>query len=349
MKMVTKGLSAIALVILILSTGCGKSVFFPSKRLDMGPFGENTTAMMNDVQHTLLATRPLYIKPYLRQGEDFIVFQKQWADMQTILHGFALYSTQLVALSRSNLTGTQKAGALADNIDRLMAPLMEHQGSDIHLTRTELDTALASVRSKETLFAALGAAQPVVDAAEKSCNSTFDKLSGQLQRMMAEAQERIDSNSATILESAAYCKALLGRSIKSYSLLFEYRTGNPQALEALWKNDPMLKQFVKTINSAETQNLNVMEKELVARLQNIALMTEQIRSQLEQYRAETRELDEYARANEDTIRKARLAVQTWARSHGNMAAGISVQPAVDMTDILAGAATNAAKKALTVH
>jgi hypothetical protein len=189
----------------------------------------------------------------------------------------------------------------------------------------------------------------LIDIAVNFSNNTFDKINELSQRMMQETQDRIDSNSAMTLENAASLKTLQGRSMKSYSLLYDHRMGNPLALDALLKNDPILRQHVKTENSIDARILDSMEKDLMSRLRNISLMDEQIRPQLEQYRAETRELDDFARANEDTIRKARVTVQVWARSHGNLVAGIEVPPAIDVADILAGAATNAAKKVLTLH
>jgi len=238
---------------------------------------------------------------------------------------------------------------LAQYVEALTAPLIEDKNADVPLTRQDLDAALKSVRSKETLLAALGAAQPMVDSVQNFSLTSFEKLHELTQRLLQETQVLIDMNSAVVLENAARLKTLRHRSLTSYSLLSEYRMGDPKALDALLAVDPELKQYRKADHSCDARSLDSMEKVVVARLQTIALLSDQIRPELDQYRSETRELDDLVRANDDTFRKARVTMQMWARSHGNLAAGIDVPPPIDMENILSVAATNAAKKALTIH
>jgi hypothetical protein len=345
-KTFTKCMIILLLAVLGLSTGCAKLVW--TKRLDMGPFGENTTTMVNDIQLGLLNKKPLYIKPYLT-GPDVVEFRTRWLDLQKVLRGIVFYSTQVVSLSRSSLKGPERAAMHAQYVEALTLPLIENKNSDAPLTRADLDAALGSIRSKETLIAALGAAQPMVDAVQNFSLTSFEKLHELAQRVLQETQVRIDMNSAVVLEHAARLKTLQSRSLTSYALLSECRMGDPKALDALLTNDPELKPYCKADHSFDARSLDSMEKVVVARLQTIALLSDQIRPQLEQYRSETRELDDLVRANDDTFRKARVTMQMWARSHGNLAAGIDVPPPIDMVDILSEAATGAAKKVLTIH
>jgi hypothetical protein len=189
----------------------------------------------------------------------------------------------------------------------------------------------------------------MVDAVQNFSLTSFEKLHELAQRVLQETQVRVDMNSAAVLENAARLKPLQNRSLTSYALLAEYRMGDPKALDALLTNDPELKQYGKADHSFDVRSLDSMEKVVVARLQTMALLFDQIRPQLEQYRSETRELDDLVRANDDTFRKARVTMQMWARSHGNLAAGIDVPPPIDMENILSVAATGAAKKALTIR
>ena len=131
-KTFTKGMIILLLAVLGLSTGCAALV--RTKRLDMGPFGENTTTMVNDIQLGLLSKKPLYIKPYL-QGPDVVEFQKRWLDLQKVLRGIVMYSTQVVSLSRSRLKGPERAAMLAQYVEALTAPLVEDKNADVPLTR----------------------------------------------------------------------------------------------------------------------------------------------------------------------------------------------------------------------
>lgn len=336
------------IVVLTLSSGCA-SMIRHTKRLDMGPFGENTTMMVNDIQYGLLSMKPLYLKPYL-QGPDFVEFKQRWSDQQRGLRGIVQYATQVVSLSRSStLKGPEKAATLAKYIEPLVVPVIEHANTETSLTRADVNAALEAIRSKETLLAALGAAQPLIDAVQNFSLGSFEKLHGLAQQVLQEAQGRIEGNSAAVLEHAAGLKALQDRYLRSYAHLYECRRGNLRALDALLENDPELRRYMKTGASVDPKGLESMEKDLMERLRNIALLSEQIRPRLDQYRAEQRELDDLSRAGEETFRKARVTMLVWARSHGNLAAGIDVPPPIDMVDVLASAASASAKKALTLR
>ena len=317
----------------VVLTGC--SSFRSSNRLDLGPFGENTTAMVGEIKKGLTLQRSILAKPYL-QGETLSQMKKQKDDIGQILGGIVLYSTQIVNLSRSTLTDQEKAVALGQYVTKLATPLIENKDPDIRVSLEKFETIVNTIKSRETFLNALGAAQPLVDAVDNYVGSALESMSIMADQVAAEAAARIDQHSAEVLENRGRLQALQVRSIRSFALLNELRAGDSGALDALLLNDPDLRKYVKQGTKVSSQNLDAMEHELMTRLQNNQILLDQLKPRIEQYHAETRELDDLMRSVENSIRKMRIAVILWSRSHANLAAGVTVPPEIDLGAMLTG-------------
>ena len=95
----------------IVSLLAGCSTFKASKRLDVGPFAENTVGMIGEVQR---ATKPvvwIHLKKYdnLPAVADA---RRAYAPARTLMRGVALYSTQVVSVYESSLPEERKAAEL---------------------------------------------------------------------------------------------------------------------------------------------------------------------------------------------------------------------------------------------
>ena len=68
----------------------------------------------------------------------------------------------------------------------------------------------------------------------------------------------------------------------------------------------------------------------------------EVRAQLEpqfaQYKEHERELETLRLQTEEMLRLGRLTIAVWTRSHRNLAAGIPIPPAIDIVELLQGAA-----------
>ena len=329
--------AVVALCILAL-TGC--SSFRSSNRLDMGPFGENTTAMVSDIKKGLTLQRPILVKSYL-QGEALNQLVKQKNDVGQILSGIVLYSSQVVNLSRSKLPEQDKAKELGRYITKLATPLIENKDPDIRVSKEKFETMVNTISSQESLLKALGAAQPMVEAVDSYVASALENMNNLTAQVAAETAPRIDQHSAEVLENRDKLQALQVRSIRSFSLLNSQRAGDAGALDALLLNDPALRKYVKEGTKVSSQDLDAMEHELMARLLNNQILLDQLKPRIDAYHAETRELDDLVKSVEDSIRKMRIAVILWSRSHANLAAGITVPPEIDLAGMLTGAVKKA--------
>ena len=331
----------VAALFCLVLTGCAR--FSASKKMDMGPFGENTTAMVNDIKQGFVFKKPILIKPYM-YGAALEKTRKDRDDVRKVLGAVVLYSTQVVNLSRAKFTDQEKAKALGEYIQKLAGRLVEHRDPDIQYSQEKFDATIKTIVSEQTFLDALASAQPLVDAMEKYVSDTLEIMSEAINQFGDEVAVRIDKNSAEPLDSFSSLKAIQVRSIKSYSLLTSYRDGNADALDALVLNDPALRTYVKKGTALSPRELDTMEKELMLRLQNVQTMLDQLKPRIDVYYAEVQEMDDVLRTVQDAIRKMRVAVILWSRSHANLGAGIPVPPEIDLASMITGGAVGAAKK-----
>ena len=334
-------LVVIALSAMILA-GC--SGFRASRRLDMGPFGENTAVMVNDIKQGLIIKRPILTKPYL-QGETLDQFKKQRIDTGRVLGGVVLYSTQIVSISRSKLTDPEKANKLGEYIAKLASPVVQAKDPDIRISQEKLDALVKAVESQQSFLDALGAAQPLVDAVDSYINSALQIMNELATRIVEEATLRIDQHSTEVLENKRNLEALQSQTLKSFYLLSQLRAGEAGALEGLMLNDPALKKYVKG-TTVSKEEADLMEKHLMNRFVNNQTMLDNLKPRIDEYHAEIRELDDLMLSFEESSRKMRISMILWARSHANLAAGIAVPPQIDVAGMLTGAASGAVNKVI---
>ena len=332
----------VSLCLLVLS-GCAE--FRSSKRLDMGPFGENTSAMVASIKQGLTIKRPVLTQAYL-QGDSVDEYIKQKNEIGRILSGIVLYSTQVVTLSRSALTGKEQASELAKFVTRLGNPVIEKKDPDIRITQEKFDSMVKYIGAQETLLDALGAAQPLVDAVDTYVGNALNNMNGLVGRIAAETANRIYLNSAEVLGNRDVLEAQQDQFAKNLTLLISYRSGDAEALNSVLKSDPTLRRYVNPGEKVSPQNLDAMEKDQMARLQEIHILLEQLKPRIDKFHAEILELDEMVRLVEENIRKMRIAVILWSRSHSNLAAGVAVPPQIDLAGMLSGATSKAVQSAV---
>ena len=334
------------LVVVFLVTslgGCAK--FQSSRKLDIGPFGENAMTLMGDVQAVMTMKRPFYIKPYL-YGQNIEVYRKQWADLQKVLRGIVMYSTQVVSIAHAKLPEKQKAEEFALIVNQMLTPVVEHKSTvAIKINREELDKVLVDIRSSANLLDMLGAAQPMVDMIVNYTDASFELLKDSLEGTQRDVIVRMDERWGDLRENLVALKDVQQRSLRSYALLYSYREGNPASYSALLDNDPALKQYLPASGTSGFKELDSAEARLMDRIGNIGKIQDQLRPQVERYQNESKELDDLMRANEELARKVRTAVIVWSRTHRNLSHGIPVPPEIDLYSMLTGAATQAASKA----
>ena len=336
------------LIVITLSTfiflgGCAK--FSSSRHLDMRSFGENTSAMINEIKAGLTIKRSLLTTPFIH-GEAVIQFRKHKEDIGIILRGIIFYSTQIVNISRANLTDEEKAKKLGEYIKRLATPVVEAKDPDIRISTEKLDAIVAKINNQQTFLDALGAAQPLVDALNGFMTNSLETMKGLAEQIAEETSVRIDQHSAAVITNKNNLEAFQTQTMQSFHLLNSLRAGKAGAMDELLQNDPALKEYVKPGTTVGKQDMDLMETALMRRFENTQALLDSLKPRIDEYHAQIREMEELMYSFEQSARRLQLSVTLWARSHANLAAGIEVPPEIDIGKMITGTASNVVDKVI---
>jgi hypothetical protein len=318
-------------IILSLLGGCAK--FSASRKMDAGPFGENVTVMMGDVSADV--RKPFYIKKYI-DGPSRDAYQAEWDNMKRTMRGIVLYSQQVVNIAQSPMTERKKPNALAATMKEISANVTDERIKDFKMTREELNDIIRNVEIQDTMLAALGAAQPFVDRVANYVDTSFERVEAALNKLIRDIDARIDDRWGLNRENVESLYGLQNLTIKSYSLLYQYREGDAASLAALRVNDPALQTALGKDRAVSEKDLDATEAQIMARLKNLHAIREQIMPQVERYILETRERDELYNQHKEVGKKLRVTTMLWARAHRNLAAGIPVPAEIDLYSVLLG-------------
>jgi hypothetical protein len=318
-------------IILSLLGGCAK--FSASRKMDPGPFGENVTVMMGDVSADV--RKPFYIKKYI-EGPSRDEYAAEWANMKKSMRGIVLYSSQVVNIAQSPMTERKKPNALAATLREVTSGVPDHRLADIRITREELNDLIRNVEVQDTMLAALGQAQPLVDRIANYVDTSFERVEVALNKLIRDIDARMDDRWGLNRENVESLYGLQNLTFRSYALLYQYREGDAASLAALRANDPALQTALGKERAVGDKELDATEAQIMARLKNLNLIREQIMPQVERYLLEARERDELYNQHKEVGKKLRLTVMLWARAHRNLAAGIPVPPEIDLYNVLMG-------------
>ena len=322
-----------------LLAGCAS--FKSTQRLDVGPFAENTVGMIGEVQR---ATKPV-VWTYLKKYETLPSIREvrhAYAPARTLMRGVALYSTQIVSIYESDLPDPRKSQELARYLDEAIRErLKANPRADLFLTQGRLDSAVAKAMSSSTFIGALGAAQPVVSAALSYGNSIYDSLDTKIDLAAADIDARIEAEFAPLKRQLDVVSDLQLLTTGRYTLLARYRLGNDAALDSLRAQDREAAEAMPAGKRPSAAAIDATERRILSQLETTTALRADLEHQFEVYRAEQAELDAIRIQARESTRLGRITLILWARSHRNLAAGVTVPAAIDVMGMVQSAAGKA--------
>lgn len=333
------------LLCLMVPALSGCSMMRSSKHIDMGPFAENTINLLADIRAGMDAQTAVYTMDYMKSSAT-MKYTDAWREYRPMLRGVAEYSLALATISKSNLNEKEKAGKVADVLEKMIRPRIELTQDHAILSEADLNQMLGNIREQTKFLDAVGAAQPLVNAVENFSNVYLDVLKDELDAAKIGVEKQIAADHAP---SQDFYKVL----IESQDLAFrdlvnmrDYRNGtDPEAMTKMFGRDPQLKILVANPQKPSMGDLQKIEDRLLYRLEKVRDMTTQVQPDLDLYRNKMRELADLYKGANNNLTKTRITVIIWARSHRGMASGV-VDPA--KIDVM-GIAKQALSAALPVN
>jgi hypothetical protein len=322
-----------------LAAGCAS--FKATQRLDVGPFAENTVGMIGEVQR---ATKPV-VWTYLKKYESLpsiAEVREAYRPARVLMRGVALYSTQIVSIYESDLSESRKSQELARYLDEsIRERLRNNRRAELFLTQGGLDSAVAKARGSSTFMGALSAAQPVVSAALSFGNSVYDSLDTKIDQAAGEVDTRIEKEFAPLKQQLAEVTDLQLKTTTRYTLLLRYRLGDAAALDSLRARDPEAAEAMPVGKRPTVAALDATEKRILSQLETTTTLHGHLQEQFQQYRDQQTELDAIRIQAREATRLGRITLILWARSHRNLAAGVTVPAAINVMGMVQSAAGKA--------
>lgn len=331
-------------VLVLTATGLvGCSSFKSSRHLDMGPFAENTISMLLDAQSAVRPFEWHYLREY-RQGVMADSMQADVALVRDVFRGIGFYSIEVVALNQSRMSNQERAARLADYIGEASQPIV-HEGElgEFGVTHAQLDSVLANIREQTSYLDAIGAAHPLVYSIVSFAIARVDSVAAEVEPAFNFIQSEIKAKFAGVEAEIAELNQLEETNVRNYLLLQEHRVGKAGALDALLARDPSLAGVLSQKNKSSAAAIDESQRILQERLASIDSVRSQLGMRNLQYAHQVAELDEMRTEMGERVRRARLMLIYWLRSHGNLAHGIVVPPTIDLREIAGSTAKRALK------
>ncbi len=325
----------------VVLDGC--ATFSTTKKLDMTPFAENTTAMIGEIAAQSRPPPWLYLRKH--QDRPSVQAVREAArPLRSLLRGVGLYSMQVVGLHESRLPEKKKVEELSRYVVEVVRPnVAAGELEELGITLEELDTIAGEIRAKETFLDALAAAQPLVNSAMVAGNKMLDAMSDRIEAASADIGALVEGQFAPLKDNLVELERAQMRATRSFALIARLRLGEEGALEALLENEPELGAQLKG-KPPTPAAIDAAERRVFERLQRLEAVRNQLLPEISLYKETQRELDGLRSASEEQARWARATLAIWARSHRNLGAGISVPPTIDLLGLVGKSASSAAGK-----
>lgn len=325
--------SLLALIAILLS-GC--SAFKAKKRPNLTPFAEHIISMSQDIQYGFSEEPTIWLNRYADERdiapmlEEFRVSANA---TRRILRAIVAYSVEVVTLAQSRATGSERADALANYLNSLMAPAFEMEDVDLHITKAEFDSIIVDMREQTNLFDGLNSAQPVADEIARVVGEHIVQTELLLYRLNEAIALAIEREYAPQLAFKQTIKEQHARALRSVKLLLQAADGDEAAYRELRETDPILVRGLPEHRKPTEEEAQTVVDRALLRFQRIDAVRQSVWAELESYELEVRELHRLTMDAQKAVRRARATALAWAQAHRKLASGVVDPAQIDMMGI----------------
>jgi len=320
----------LATCMILPSLGC--SYFVPSTAANVAPFADQTLAMAGSVEHSLGQGRLVYAR-HLAQGPETARYKESLAELQGNVRGIVAYSLQVVTVAESGLPADEKAKELAGFLDALIDRIDSDADVRTGLSEESVRAIIESVRSQESLVDALREAQPLVDDAGAATLAIIDEVRNSGAAAEAEIAGGIQKRHGAMGRYTDVFKRQQGEVLEGLALIDDYRRGDETALDALRESMPLMMADTPQTDRMTAKDVRAVEQHLFGRLEELDQARQWLVYDLDIYFTQIQELDGLTRSSEVALRKSRVAVHLWVKTHRKLSRGITQPATFDLFQI----------------
>ena len=324
--------TALLLVACMILPSLGCSYFIPSTAANVAPFAEQTLAMAGSFEHSLGKGRLVYAR-HLAQGPETARYKESLAELQGYVRGIVAYSLQVVTVAESGLPADEKAKELAGFLDALLDRIDPDADVRSGLSEESVRAIIESVGSQESLVDALREAQPLVDEAGAAALAITDELRDSGAAAEAEIAGEIQKRHGAMVRYADIFKRQQAEVLEGLTLVDGYWKGDDLALEPLRESAPHFMADTPPAGKMTADDVRLLERRLFDRLQEMDQVRQSMVYDVDVYFEQMRELDRISQSGDAALRKARVAVHLWVKTHRRLSRGITKPATFDLFEI----------------
>jgi hypothetical protein len=321
---------SLAACMILPSLGC--SYFTPSTAANLAPFAEQTLAMAGSFEHSLGQGRLVYAR-HLATGPETTRYKESLGELQGHIRGIVAYSLQVVTVAESGLPANEKAKELAGFLDALLDRISSDADVRSGLSEESVRAIIENVRSQESLVDALREAQPLVDEAGATTLAIMDELRDSGTAAEAEINGQIQERHGAMVRYADIFKRQQAEVLEGLTLVDSYWKGDDLALEPLRESAPHFMSGIPPAGSMTAEDVRTAEQRMFDRLKELDQARQSMVYDVDVYFTQMRELDRLSQSSEAALRKARVAVHLWVKTHRKLSMGITQPATFDLFQI----------------
>ena len=313
------------------------ATFQSKQRLDLSPFANSMIAVAGDIQYSLFQHRLVSVRK-LAKGPEVDKFALYIDKLRRVIRGIIAYSIEIVTVSESNMSGKEKARALADYLESLKQPLLEKPIQEFHFTVEQLDTIVMNVRSQKKFLDALGAAQPLIDEVARANGELTEESKTQLDVAYQEILQGWTNEYSNAIWAMDIIKKMQFRQLLAGYHAGQYLQGNQSSLDSFYVYDPLSRKLYGEGHQLDAEDILDVEKRIYNNLTVIQDMKLLYQQDMIDYEEGLLELDKTKQVYNNALRKARIAILMWSRAHLQLSRGVTEPAAIDIMQLMLGTA-----------
>lgn len=327
---------AVQITALLLS-GCESMTgkFAPHKKVNLTPFATNTAAMVNTIDYGLERDLALHTRWYFQEAQndrDFRELLQLQNQLNKIFRGIVAYSVEIVALSKSNKTESEKALALAEYLNGLEKFILGYYIDKEILTEEQYEEALGKIESKAEFLDALATAQPFIDYVANYSRVLTNRLLKLELAIEIKIEDSIDNDHRTLIDFYNMLNERRDLVMTSLNMINQYYQGNEKALSQLEQSGNLSKLGFLSIK-VNAANVADIETRLFEKFSQLQKQFAELQPDYDLYLEKHSELDKLIKIHNEEVRQSIDIILIWTEAHRKMSSGIT-EPAewFDITD-----------------
>lgn len=298
-------------------TSC--SVFMATRKLDISPFADGTVTLTKEIRYQMARTVTVYIRPYL--GVDAVREADALArEVRASIQATVDYSIALSNLASRNVSPVERAEAYPEIFKRLTAIPGERGWADFSLSRQMLDSIASEASAQRKLLDAVRVADPAIEEFVRSAGRQLDALEATFDNAILQILQGIEASHAPRLSLERDLKGERFTLLQDIGLILKYLNGDLSSLNGL-KNERPFVDGLLDLRNPTLQSLVSLESYLLERIETVKTLLGSLSDDRELYVHQLQETEQVNRDIRQKLLKARIALISWRRAHGQLAQG----------------------------